>query len=103
MRHELQRFSHVRAVAPRDNGTHHNMVSNRFPETYVFAENQLPGAVDRRLEAESRGQKDRVVLLIWCETQPIPHTLAGRETLDLNGSMRRKVHNGEHDVLDVLE
>jgi hypothetical protein len=47
--------------------------------------------------------KHRVVPLVRCETKPIPHALVGRKTLNLNGSMRRKVDNGKYDVLDVVE
>lgn len=47
--------------------------------------------------------KSLVVPLIWCETKPVPHTLAGRETLNLDGSVRGKIHDGEDCVLDILE
>lgn len=50
-----------------------------------------------------RVKKICIVPLIGCQTEPVSDMLAGRKTLNLNGSMRRKVHNGKHCVLDVAE
>jgi len=41
--------------------------------------------------------------LVGCQTKPVSDILARRKTLNLNGSVRRKVHNGKYCVLDVSE
>ena len=79
------------------------MVSHRPPGTRITADNQPPGAVGRLSDTETQARKVEVLPLVGCETKPVAHTLAGRETLDLDGSVRRKVHNGKHRVVDILE
>ena len=41
--------------------------------------------------------------MIGCQAKPVSDALPGRETLNLNGSMGRKVRNGKYRVLDIPE
>lgn len=47
--------------------------------------------------------KNGVTPLVRCKTKPISDALAGGETLNFNGGVRREVHDGKYGVLDVPE
>jgi hypothetical protein len=46
---------------------------------------------------------DRIAPFVRCKAKPVSDGLARGEPLDLNGGMRRKVHDGEYNVIGVPE
>ena len=79
-------------------------MSHRSPETHVVAKHQLPGATESIVSRENSGRgKKRVTPLVRRQTEPVSDALAGGETLNLDGSMGCKVHDGEYCVVDVPE
>ena len=48
-------------------------------------------------------RKNRVTPVVGRQAKPVFDTLAGGEALNLDGGMRRKVHNRKYRVLDVPE
>lgn len=50
-----------------------------------------------------QNEKDPAAPLVGCQAKPVSDALTGRETLNLNGSMGRKVRDGKYRVLDIPE
>ena len=56
-----------------------------------------------RMTENSGWENNRIAPVIRCKAKPVSDGLAGGKPLDLNGGMRRKVHDGEYNVIGVPE